>query len=201
MFDFSNFDSNFVFLVSGIFIFFNSLVGIITFFRTGKISSKFKNFIGGFNMSKTTEKKSVSVNDSYAQSFVYEIKQYRLNKSTGELEEMPDKLDLFQLIQSNKDCALKSILQSLEPVDPNQEIIDLKEDLTNDLDDMLSFEEAKLDMCERYGLDPHSSFDTVLAHISAEKARVEGEISALNSLKDKEVNNEVSQKTSPEKVL
>lgn len=131
---------------------------------------------------------------SPSQEFDTEISQYRLNKSSGELEELPDKLDLKQHIQSAVDQALPNMLSHLEPpTTPLDEVVDLHNDLLDSLDYLREADEYRLSLTQKYNLDPRTSLDKVLKFLSDEELVQRGKISALQSNKKEDVLNETSQ--------
>lgn len=124
--------------------------------------------------------------ESPSQSFETEVAQYRLNKSTDELEELPDKLDIQQLVDSSAPSALDNMLQSLEPqLSEEDEIIDLHNEQLDDLDRFREADDYRLEICERYGLSPYTSFKKVLEYLQTQEAETRGKISVLQQQKIK----------------
>lgn len=129
-------------------------------------------------------------------SFDTEVTQYRKNKQTGLLEELPDKLDLQALTNSTRETALSSILQRLDPVLSSEDkLVSEADDLMDKLDVLRSADDYRRDLCERYSLDPVTSLDDVLAHLKAEKSLVDSQIELLRTSKKSEVIGSEEQKT------
>ena len=55
------------------------------------------------------------MNKRKKQIFDYLVTKYRKNNVTGQLEELPDKVDIFDKIQSSKEYALDKILDRYLP--------------------------------------------------------------------------------------
>lgn len=163
----------------------NFVLNIIQFFKTGSISKRTKSILESESMKyrlpnyRETEK-------SPSQSFETEVAQYRLNKSTDELEELPDKLDIQQLVDSSAPSALDNMLQSLEPqLSEEDEIIDLHNEQLDDLDRFRDADDYRLEICERYGLSPYTSFKKVLEYLQTQEAETRVKIGVLQQQKNK----------------
>lgn len=69
-----------------------------------------------------------------AQSFDPLVTQYRYNKTTGELEELPDKLDIRKLVNSYLSTALEAMFDKFMPSDNvSDEVVDMA-DTRDDID-------------------------------------------------------------------
>lgn len=154
----------------------------VSLFRNGRISKNiilFKEEFMKYRKANFRENE-----DSPVQSFDTEIDQYRLNKSTNELEVLPDKLDIQQVVQSAEQSALPNMLQHLEPeLTDVEQTVDMHNDLLDKLDYMREADSFRLDMCTKYNLDPRSSFNKVLEFLSDEEKVTRGKIDALKSIK------------------
>lgn len=121
---------------------------------------------------------------SPAQSFATEVDQFRLNKSTNELEKLPDKLDIQQLVQSAEAQALPNMLQHLEPELTEEDVVvDYHNDLLDNLDMMREADNYRLGLCEKYKLNPTLSLDKVIAYLNEQEAVQRGKIEALQKAK------------------
>lgn len=179
----------------------NLVLNIIQFFKTGSISKRTKSILESESM-KYRLPNYREIEESPSQSFETEVTQYRLNKSTDELEELPDKLDIQQLVDSSAPSSLDNMLQALEPqLSKEDEIIDLHNEQLDDLDRFREADDYRLEICERYGLSPYTSFKKVLEYLQTQEAETRGKISVLQQQKNKKesvedgVQKEISQDT------
>lgn len=179
----------------------NLVLNIIQFFKTGSISKRTKSILESESM-KYRLPNYREIEESPSQSFETEVTQYRLNKSTDELEELPDKLDIQQLVDSSAPSSLDNMLQALEPqLSEEDEIIDLHNEQLDDLDRFREADDYRLEICERYGLSPYTSFKKVLEYLQTQEAETRGKISVLQQQKNKKesvedgVQKEISQDT------
>lgn len=98
--------------------------------------------------------------EAEAQSFDPLVTQYRYNKTTGELEELPDKLDIQKLVDSSLNTALEAMFDKYLP----SEIDDIEQDLTDNRDkldrlsDAMNFADT---LKEELKLDPFASIADV----------------------------------------
>lgn len=156
----------------------NFVMSVISFFKTGTISKRTKSILEEemkYRLANYREKTS-----SPSQSFDTEIDQYRLNKSTNELEKLPDKLDIQQFVNSFKDSALDVMLQKLEPQLTDQDkVVDLHTDLLDSLDQLRDADDYRSEMCEKYHLDPYSSLSDVVSALENAEAVARGQIQAF----------------------
>lgn len=131
---------------------------------------------------------------SPAQKFDTEVDQYRLNKSTNELEKLPDKLDIQQVVQSAESQSLANMLQHLEPVSSDEDIFwDVHNDLLDQLDMMREADSYRLSLCEKYQLDPKLSYDKVIKYLQEQEAFQRGKIEELQKMKTEVKLNETSE--------
>ncbi len=142
--------------------------------------------------------------DSPSQSFDTEVDQYRLNKSTNELEKLPDKLDIQQLVQSAEQQSLSNLLQHLEPpVTELDEVVDVHNELLTSLDIMRDADNFRSEMCAKYGLSPKTSLDDVIKTLQAQEVEVRSSIANLakpKSKKEEVVNEKEELSSQQEKV-
>lgn len=92
------------------------------------------------------------------------VKQYRYNKATNELEELPDMLDISKLVQSHMDsclAAMKEKFLNTEETVAQYDVQQLEEDLAQLGDSLDTFEEMR----EKYGMSDDSSYDDILKRI------------------------------------
>lgn len=135
--------------------------------------------------------------ESPAQTFDTEVEQYRLNKSTNELEVLPDKLDIQQVVQSAEAQSLSNMLQHLEPPFTDlEQTVDVHNDLLDKLDYMREADEFRLSLCEKYNLNPRLSLDKVIDYLKEQETLTRGQITEMT--RQKEVKNETSQVSSVE---
>lgn len=148
----------------------------VTFFRTGKINKK---LFGGIFM-KDDEKK-VAKKDEFVQTFDIYVTQYRLNKSTGELVELPDKLNLQEFINSSASTCLQAQLEKLDltSVTEADKIVELQNDLSDKLDYLAEAQDYFDEMIDKYNLPADSSWNDVLVHLQTLKQNADAELQAL----------------------
>lgn len=123
-----------------------------------------------------------------SQSFNPLVKQFRFNKSTGELEELPDMLDVQKLVDSSLSTSLEAMFDKFLSPDPQsvaETVLDDKRDLLDRLTDALDFSEELKDKLQ---MDEFASLSDV-------KARLESDISAqlekVNAEKEAELSKQV----------
>lgn len=176
------------------------LFAVISFIRTGRSSKNINKILEVYKELKYRLPNYREFEDSPSQSFDTEVVRYRLNKSTHELEPLPDKVDIQQVVQSAENMALPNMLQHLEPVDsPLDEAIDLHDDLLDKLDYFREADAYRLSLCEKYNLSPKLSLSQVVSKLSDEAEALRDRISDFqNSQKKEVVVNESSQVDSVE---
>ena len=162
----------------------------VTFFRTGKINKK---LYGGISMKEEVKKDAKK--DEFAQTFDIYVTQYRLNKSTGELVELPDKLNLQELINSSASTCLQSQLERLDltSVTEADKIVELQNDLSDKLDYLVEAQDYFDEMIDKYNLPADSSWNDVLVHLQTFKNNADAELQALQN-KSKGDNNDEKKK-------
>lgn len=95
----------------------------------------------------------------YQQSFPTTEKQYRLNKATGELVELPDDLDIVKLVQSSFSTTFDVVLARF--LDDDRLVVD---DTSHFVDDFDSLQEASMlldDIKSSYNLPDEFSINDV----------------------------------------
>lgn len=149
----------------------------VTFFRTGKINKK---LYGGTFMK---EEKKVAKNDEFVQTFDVYVTQYRLNKSTGELVELPDKLNLQEFINSSASTCLQAQLEKLDltSVTDADKIVEVQNDLSDKIDYLAEAQEYFDDLKDKYQLPSDSSWNDVLVHLQTLKNNADAELQALQN--------------------
>lgn len=155
------------------------ILGIISFRRTGKVSQNLKGEIEDMKNRLPNYRETAK---PVSQNFDTVVPQYRLNRSSNELEELPDKLDLQEHINSSRDTSLIEILKSLEPVETERDrILSVRNELQDNLDFAREADEWRLDMCEKYNLDPYSTYDDVIKYLNTQSSVVKGQLDVLNN--------------------
>lgn len=176
----------------------NFVLNIIQFFKTGGISKRTKSILEDYMKYRLPNYRETEKSPS--QSFETEVTQYRLNKSSNELEELPDKLDIQQLVDSSVSSALDNMLQALEPqLSEEDEVIDLHNEQLDDLDRFREADDYRLEICERYGLSPYTPFKKVMEYLQTQEAETRGKISVLQqqkNIKKESVENGLQKETS-----
>lgn len=142
------------------------------------------------------EEKKVAKNDDFVQTFDIYVTQYRLNKSTGELVELPDKLNLQEFINSSASTCLQAQLEKLDltSVTEADKILELQNDLSDKLDYLAEAQDYFDEMIDKYHLPADSSWNDVLTHLQTLKANADAELQALQT-KSNGGNNDEKKKT------
>lgn len=150
----------------------------VTFFRTGKINKK---LYGGIFMKDDVKK--VAKKDEFVQTFDVYVTQYRLNKSTGELVELPDKLNLQEFINSSASTCLQAQLEKLDltSVTEADKIVEVQNDLSDKIDYLAEAQDYFDEMIDKYHLPADSSWNDVLVHLQTLKNNADAELQALQS--------------------
>lgn len=134
--------------------------------------------------------------DEFTQTFDIYVTQYRLNKSTGELVELPDKLNLQEFINSSASTCLQSQLERLDltSVTEADKIVELQNDLSDKLDYLAEAQDYFDEMIDKYHLPADSSWNDVLVHLQQLKQNADAELQALQN-KTTGGNNDEKKKT------
>lgn len=150
----------------------------VTFFRTGKINKK---LYGGISMKDDVKKDAKK--EKFVQTFDVYVTQYRLNKSSGELVELPDKLNLQEFINSSASTCLQAQLEKLDltSVTDADKIVELQNDLSDKLDYLAEAQDYFDDLKDKYQLPADSSWNDVLVHLQTLKNNADAELQALQN--------------------
>lgn len=141
-------------------------VTVINWIRGGKSAKTVKEEFMKFRDANYRADMSLEDKDKEAQSFNPLITQYRLNERTNQLEELPDKLDIKELIKSELHTALEPTLARLMPdEDEDDKNLALIDTASDDLDALSEMFEVAEDYRDRLGLDPSVSVEDVFKHI------------------------------------
>lgn len=142
-------------------------VAVVNFLRNGKSAKIIKEEFMKFRSSDYRSDMSLEQKNSSGQTFDPLITQYRLNERTNQLEELPDKLDIRELIKSELHTALEPTLARLLPEDDEDSKTVVVIDSVSDDLDVLS---EAFDVVENYrgllGLDPSVSPEDVFDIVS-----------------------------------
>lgn len=167
------------------------IVGIVNFFRTGRLSQSAKNFI---KQEVDSLKKDTS---GYSQTFSEEVPDYVLNPVTNELEESPIPKNVQKYIDSYIDTALDRVIERFLP----ENVVEAEgEDNVADYTQMyedLAYAGEVFDIAEDYrdkfNLPDTMSVQDVFDYV--EKMSEEMAERLKNQTKSEVKNNETSQKT------
>lgn len=126
-----------------------------------------------------------------SQSFDTLVSQYRLNKSTNLLEELPDKIDLQELVNSCRSSILSEILSRLEPV-PSEvdKVVDMRDELMDNLDLMREYDNTRLELCSKYNLPDTTTYEQLNELLTSERDKLSGKISELQKIAEVKSNEE-----------
>lgn len=102
----------------------------------------------------------------YRQTFSPLIKTYRLDKTTNELVENPDPIDVDKLVESMRDSCLDRLLERFMPVDVTDKVKSDLHDTELDLSDIGNAMDIVHDWRDRLNLDEDTPFDSVLDKIT-----------------------------------
>lgn len=134
-----------------------------------------------------------------AQSFTNQRTEFKLNKRTNELEVLPDKTDLAQLIQSSIDTALDRVLQRLQP-DVDDMPDTLEQDYDNSIDDLNDLAQA-VEVAETYrerlNLPLEMSVTDIYKQVSDYSETLRQKISEKNTIKETDTHEKTSQENDP----
>ncbi|QXN75065.1 hypothetical protein [Microvirus mar18] len=197
---------------------------LITFFRTGSLKTSVNKFMEFTDMKtrapdyrekQVTEARDENglplkggiVNsdgaimpDPAAQSFTNMRTEYKLDKRTNTLVELPDKTDLQELINSAVSTAFEQQIARLL-VDHEQPIPDTNEqDYEDSVDDLMDFA-AVLDRAEEYreklGLPLEMPVTDVFAKVQSYSEDLKKKLSAQSAIKKEEVKENAPQENDP----
>lgn len=109
------------------------------------------------------------------------VTQYHFNAVKNILEELPDKLDTDQQIQSYKNIALDAVLDKFLPNVPERDVVvDRYNEQLDDLDVLLDAAGYAEDIRLKYKLDDDLSFTEVLNAVSDLSAKTLAKIKDLS---------------------
>ncbi|UPW40839.1 hypothetical protein [Sigmofec virus UA08Rod_6521] len=139
--------------------------------RTGR---NIKSEVNSMKKMVTLTDKSVAreKKDPYTQSFSPLIKQYRYNESSGELEELPDMLNIDKVVESCRQSCLEALKERFLPRDVTAELQGQVEDIERDIGDIASSLSALDDWREKLNLSPESSTSQVYEAMMAEREKM-----------------------------
>lgn len=164
---------------------------IVTFFRTGSIKKSIKEVLGlKLKINKATQ---LPLKDIVSQSFSEEKDCYILNSQTNELELLPTKKNIQELITSSMESCLERALEKFLP----KEVIEdkLYNDYTQKVDDLSAIGEAievAEEYRERFGLSDNMSLSDIYSYVDKQAQSLKSKLDELN--KSKEVSDNVEKK-------
>ena len=143
---------------------------IITFVRTGKIKS-INNEVKEmkYRIPSYREKE-----ESKATTYNLEVPQYRLNKQTGELVELPTKKNLQEALNSFRDVALTDVIERYMPVDQSSEapVLEAYEYNSDRLDALLIASEYTNELRRKYGYSDTATLSDIIADLQAKNEKI-----------------------------
>lgn len=148
------------------------IIGLVNFFRTGKISKTVnENFKGDVIKLKTVERPARRM---AVQTFSEERTDYILNKATNLLEESPLKVNVQKEIQSHVESCLEFVLEALNNPESyvkdadNVKVVDSVAE-RNAMNEDLAYAGDIFDLAEeyreRFGLSADMSVQDIFAHV------------------------------------
>lgn len=138
---------------------------IITFVRTGKIKNINKEITDmKYRTVDYREKEKPE-----GSTFAYEVPQYRLNKQTNTLVELPVKKNLQESLNSFRDVALTEVIERFMPVDTTQEspVLDAYGYNSDRLDVLLTACEYASQLREKYGYSDEMNLSDMIKDLQA----------------------------------
>lgn len=111
--------------------------------------------------------------------------EYSLNAHTHELEELPERTDLAELIKSSLDTCFEAALKRLLP-DPEQTELDVQDEYSQSISDLDALVEAfnvADEWRERLGLEDTTSVDEVYKAMAKKSSELRLTLSNVNKLK------------------
>lgn len=110
--------------------------------------------------------------------------QYKYNKNTKMLEELPNKRDIQAEIDSYKNCALDYILEKFLPAGGQiQEVTTRLNKYEDDLFEMSKLSQLAEDYKDRFGLSEDLSIEDVFAEVSKQSDLLKTQIDEYNKVK------------------
>lgn len=143
---------------------------IITFVRTGKIKNINKEVSEmKYRVASYREKEEPN-----ATTYNLEVPQYRLNKQTGELVELPTKKNLQEALNSFRDVALTDVIERFMPVDQSAEspVLEAYEYNSDRLDALLIASEYANELRQKYGYSDTATLSEMIADLQSKNAKI-----------------------------
>lgn len=167
---------------------------IITFVRTGKI----KNIDKEIRDMKYRTLDYREKEKPEGTSFAYEVPQYRLNKQTNRLVELPVKKNLQESLNSFRDVALTEVIERYMPVDTTQEspVLDAYGYNSDRLDVLLTACDYADELRSKYGYTDEMSLLDMINDLQAKNEEI---IKNINKAKITEVIKDESKEIVEEK--
>lgn len=143
---------------------------IITFVRTGKIKS-INNEVKEmkYRVASYREKE-----EPKATTYVMEVPQYRLNKQTGELVELPTKKNLQEALNSFRDVALTDVIERYMPLEQSSDapVLEAYEYNSDRLDALLIASEYTNELRKKYGYADTATLSDMIADLQAKNEKI-----------------------------
>ena len=117
---------------------------------------------------------------------------YRLNKTSGRLEDSGDRVDIQQLVDSCKSLALDMLLDKFLPQVDDSEDIAVRGELLDDLDLLQESHERACYWREKLGLDEYADDKAVFAAMEAKRSELWERLYKTIKKEDKSNENEKS---------
>lgn len=111
------------------------------------------------------------------QSFSPLVKQYHYNDATGELEELPDLLDVDKLIASHMSTSLESMLTRFMPEAPVSDDV-VFDDHRELLDRLVDAQDAADTLCDELKLDPATPYSQIISAYERVQAETQAKVQA-----------------------
>ncbi len=143
---------------------------IITFVRTGKIKNINKEVSEmKYRVASYREKE-----EPKATTYTLEVPQYRLNKQTGELVELPTKKNLQEALNSFRDVALTEVIERFMPLEQSSEapVLEAYEYNSDRLDALLIASEYANELRQKYGYADTATLSDMIADLQAKNAKI-----------------------------
>lgn len=167
---------------------------IVTFVRTGKIKT-INNEVKEmkYRVASYREKQ-----EPKATTYAIEVPQYRLNKQTGELVELPTKKNLQEALNSFRDVALTDVIERYMPVDQTSEspVLEAYEYNSDRLDALLIASEYTNELRKKYGYSDDATLSEMIADLQAKNEKI---VQTIKNATVKERTNNESEKNEQKK--
>lgn len=141
-------------------------VTVVNWFRSGKSAKTVKEEFMKFRNANYFADLAAEDKAKQGQVFNPLVTQFRLNERTNQLEELPDKLDIRELVRSELHTALEPTLARLMPDDDEEdEIVRIIDSSADDLDTLNEAFEVAEEWRDRLGLGDEVSHSDIFKHI------------------------------------